>query len=166
MKKTIVVVLFLYFVQGLIHNLGHPVTPTFVEYRNIPDYMFGLFFAAMSLGLTIGGPIWGILGDRGNKRTYMSLGLVIYSIGQFGFAFFDDVYIMILFRFISGSYDTFFSIVPQPMTSDWKFLVWQRGGEVQGKNSRNFRNLLDYNGTLYFCIGGICGGCKGHTLLQ
>jgi len=102
MKKTIVVVLFLYFVQGLIHNLGHPVTPTFVEYRNIPDYMFGLFFAAMSLGLTIGGPIWGILGDRGNKRIYMSLGLVIYSIGQFGFAFFDDVYIMILFRFISG----------------------------------------------------------------
>lgn len=102
MKKTIIVVLFLYFVQGLIHNLGHPVTPTFVEFRNIPDYMFGLFFAAMSLGLTIGGPIWGILGDRGNKRIYMSLGLVIYSIGQVGFAFFDNVYIMILFRFIAG----------------------------------------------------------------
>lgn len=102
MKKTIVIVIFLYFFQGVIHNLGHPVTPTLVASRGIPDYMFGVFFAMMSLGLTIGGPIWGILGDRGNKRIYMSLGLIIYSIGQFGFAYFENIYLMTFFRFVAG----------------------------------------------------------------
>lgn len=102
MKKTIIIVLVLYFFQGVIHNLGHPVTPTLVAARGIPDYMFGVFFATMSLGLTIGGPIWGILGDRGNKRIYMSLGLIIYSIGQFGFAYFDNIYLMTFFRFVAG----------------------------------------------------------------
>lgn len=102
MKKIIVLVIILYFFQGVFHNFGHPVTPTLVSDRNIPDFMFGVFFAAMSLGLTVGGPLWGTLGDQGSKRVYMSLGLLVYSIGQVGFAYFTNMYVMTIFRFIAG----------------------------------------------------------------
>ncbi len=102
MRKAIIWVLILYFFQGVIHNLGHPVTPYLVSDLGIEDYMFGVFFAAMSFGLMLGGPIWGVLGDRGNKRIYMVLGLIVYSIGQFMFGYSGNQYIMVLFRFLSG----------------------------------------------------------------
>jgi len=102
MKKAIIWVLILYFLQGVIHNLGHPVTPYLVSDLGIEDYMFGVFFAAMSFGLMLGAPIWGVLGDRGNKRIYMALGLIVYSIGQFMFGYSGNQYVMVLFRFLSG----------------------------------------------------------------
>ncbi|MCK5761387.1 MAG: MFS transporter [Candidatus Izimaplasma sp.] len=102
MKKAIIWVLVLYFFQGVIHNLGHPVTPYLVSDLGIEDYMFGVFFAVMSFGLMLGGPIWGVLGDRGNKRIYMALGLIVYSIGQYMFGYSGNQYIMVLFRFLSG----------------------------------------------------------------
>ena len=100
--KSVLIIFIFYFVQGIIHNLGHPVTPSLVEGMGISDYYFGIYFSAMSLGLLIGAPIWGVLGDRGNKRRYILIGLILYSIGQFMFAFVGDKNIMILFRFLSG----------------------------------------------------------------
>ncbi|QMS85636.1 MFS transporter [Candidatus Xianfuyuplasma coldseepsis] len=96
------IILLIYFVQGVLHNLGHPVTPKLVENMDIADKYFGFYFAAMSFGLLLGAPIWGVLGDRGNKRLYIFIGLFIYSIGQYAFAYVGDENIMILFRFISG----------------------------------------------------------------
>jgi DHA1 family multidrug resistance protein-like MFS transporter len=102
MKKAVLTTIILYFIQALIHNLGHPVTPAFVRSLGIPDYMFGLFFATMSLGLMVGAPIWGVIADRGKKKTIMALGLLLYSIGQFGFGYSGNMYLMVGFRFLSG----------------------------------------------------------------
>ncbi|MEC9484891.1 MAG: MFS transporter [Candidatus Izemoplasma sp.] len=100
--RAIIFVIMLNFFQGIIHNLGHPVTPKLVTTMGIPDYMFGLFFALMALGLVLGSPLWGTLGDRGNKAKYMALGLIVYSIGQLGFGFSNNMYWMSIFRFMSG----------------------------------------------------------------
>ncbi|XFA98458.1 hypothetical protein ACAG96_06210 [Candidatus Izemoplasma sp. B36] len=87
MKKDRYIIVLFFLIQNIIHNMGHPVTPEFVKSLGIADYMFGVFFATMSLGLMIGGPIWGTLGDRGKKKLYIVFGLVLYSIGQFGFGY-------------------------------------------------------------------------------
>ena len=102
MKKAIIWVMVLYFFQGIIHNLGHPVTPYLIDGLGFDKSIFGVFFAAMSLGLVLGGPIWGVLGDRGNKRIYMALGLVVYSFGQYMFGYSENEYWMVFFRFLSG----------------------------------------------------------------
>ena len=68
MKKQVLIILLIFLLQNIINNLGHPVTPAFVRSLDISDYMFGVFFASMSFGLMIGGPIWGILGDYGNIK--------------------------------------------------------------------------------------------------
>lgn len=101
MKKVKLIIVF-YFVQGIIHNLGHPITPWLVRSQGIPDYMFGVFFATMSFGLMLGGPIWGAIGDKGKKKRYIVIGLLMYSIGQFFFGFSHNQYWMIFFRFFSG----------------------------------------------------------------
>ena len=102
MKKSILIMILFFLFQGLLHNLGHPVTPAFVRSLGIDDYMFGVFFASMSFGLMIGAPIWGTLGDRGRKKLYIFIGLLLYSIGQIGFSYSNHVLLMIFFRFVSG----------------------------------------------------------------
>lgn len=102
MKKSILITLSFFLIQGIVHNLGHPVTPKLVTSLGIPSYMFGIFFAVMSTGLMLGAPIWGILGDRGNKRFYAFFGLIGYSIGQIGFAYVEQQAWMVFFRFLSG----------------------------------------------------------------
>ncbi len=101
-RKTILLIIIFFFVQGIIHNLGHPVTPAFVRQLGIADYMFGIFFATMSFGMMMGGPVWGILSDYGHRKLYIILGLLLYSVGQFGFGFGGNAPWMVLFRFISG----------------------------------------------------------------
>ena len=102
MKKSIWILIIYFLFQGILHNLGHPVTPAFVRSLGIDDYMFGVFFASMSFGLMIGAPLWGTLGDRGNRKRYIFIGLSLYSIGQFGFAYSNHQLGMIFFRFLSG----------------------------------------------------------------
>ncbi len=102
MKPAIAITLSYYFLQGVIHNLGHVVTPTLVNELGIPAFMFGFFFAAMSLGMFIGAPIWGILGDQRSKRPFIVLGLLLYSAGQVFFVISEDMLIMTLARLLSG----------------------------------------------------------------
>ncbi len=102
MKKERYLIVMFFLIQNIIHNLGHPVTPEFVRSLGIQDYMFGVFFATMSLGLMIGGPIWGSLGDKGKKKLYIVIGLLMYSVGQFGFGYSGNQYVMVFFRILSG----------------------------------------------------------------
>lgn len=100
-KKTILIICF-FFIQNLIHNIGHPVTPSFVNDLNIPDYMFGLFFAAMSFGMMVGAPLWGILSDQGRRKLWIGIGLSMYSIGQLAFGYVGDSFLMVIARLFSG----------------------------------------------------------------
>lgn len=102
MNKRIFSFIGLFFLQGVITNIGHPVTPHYITTLNISDYMFGIFLATMSLGMMIGAPFWGNLGDRKNKKYIIITGLLLYALGQFMFGFFNNAYILIVVRLISG----------------------------------------------------------------
>ncbi len=102
MKKKFVMLLVFTALQGLIHNIGHPVTPSLVMGLEIPDYMFGVFFATMSLGLMIASPIFGAWGDKHKKNRLIFYGLLFYSIGQAGFGISGNMYWMVFFRLVSG----------------------------------------------------------------
>lgn len=91
------------FFQGLIHNLGHPVTPDFIKGLRFQNEMFGYFFAAMNLGLVVGSPLFGFLGDRFPRKWFVFFGMFFYGVFQaaFGLIHFSP-YLMILFRFFAG----------------------------------------------------------------
>lgn len=148
-KNTILITLTLYFFMALIHNLGHPVTPSFVGELGIPDYMFGIFFALMSLGLVVGGPFWGILGDHKDKRKLMFIGLMIYSIGQYIFGNVHNVYIMIIVRFISG-----FG-VSAPVTLLMSYLIQKSDPEFKKRNVAFGLAGLALGASVSYKIGGV-----------
>lgn len=102
MKKNLILIVMFLFLQGVIHNLGHPITPSLVKALEIPDYMFGLFFAAMSFGLMVGAPLWGILSDRGHRKLWIALGLSVYTLGQIGFGYSGHAVWMVIFRLFGG----------------------------------------------------------------
>lgn len=152
MKRALYLTLTFYFFQGLIHNLGHPVTPTLVDNLGIPDYMFGVFFATMSLGLVVGGPVWGILGDLNGKKKYIVSGLLFYSLGQFLFAYADNQYWMIVFRFMSG-----FG-VSASVTLMLTHLICLAGKENRAKYIAYSVALMSLGASLSYKIGGYMGG--------
>lgn len=148
MKKEKNLIILFFLIQSIIHNLGHPVTPAFVTSLGIPYYMFGVFFATMSFGLVIGGPIWGALGDRGNKKIYIVIGLLIYSVGQFFFGYIGNQYLMIVFRFVSG-----FGVVAS-ITLYTSHLI-----EITGKGERaKYLAFMAAAGTLGASLGYYLGG--------
>jgi len=102
MKKRTTYLIILAWFQSITFNIAHPITPSFVKYLDIPERMFGVFFSMMSLGIVIASPFWGILADRGKPMIYMLFGAFLYALGQFGFGYSEDVFVMTLSRIVSG----------------------------------------------------------------
>ena len=104
MKKKFLILLVIFFIQGIATNMHHPLMPKYVEHLQLPTFMIGLFFALMNFGTMMGGPFWGNLGDRGKKKTVVILGFTIYGLGQilFGLGYVFNEYFLGVFRFASG----------------------------------------------------------------
>ncbi len=151
MKKSIIITLSFFLLQGIIHNLGHPVTPKLVTSLGIPSYMFGIFFAMMSAGLMIGAPIWGVLGDRGGKRFYAFFGLIGYSIGQIGFAYTEVESIMVFFRFLSG-----FSVAASVTLLTSSIVELSDKGN-RAKNLALSAAMTVLGGSIGYYLGGLLG---------
>lgn len=154
MKRNIIIVLIFAFVQNMLNNLGHPVTPSYVRYLNIPEYMFGVFYATMSLGMMLAAPVWGSLGDTGKNKNYIFLGLIIYAIGQLGFGLAHNQYLMVLFRFISGVG------IAAPITLSVSLLI----GHSDTNRTRNLAILAALS-TLGASLGYQLGGTLGDSIL-
>ncbi|MGD9909722.1 MAG: MFS transporter [Candidatus Izemoplasmatales bacterium] len=148
MKKQIIIVLILTAFQATIHNLGHPVTPDLVHSLDIPDYMFGVFFAMMALGMMIASPFFGLLGDHHKKNRLIFFGLLIYSIGQIGFGFGTNSIIMVLFRLMSGLG------VAGIVTLFVSYIIENSSPEHKTRNLAYYSALLTFFAGLGYKLGG------------
>lgn len=90
------------FLQSLAANFAHPITPTLIKILNLPDYMFGLAFAAMSFTLFLFSPFWGKMRDFFSARLLLLIGSVGYGIGQFLFGVSKTEGSILFARFVSG----------------------------------------------------------------
>ena len=104
MKKYKIILFFiLFFLHSIGINLVHPVTTTYVNSLNLPDYYFGFFFSLMSFGQVIGAIIFGTLSDKIGRKWIIILGILGYGLAQLGFGFINTYPLLILlFRIIAG----------------------------------------------------------------
>lgn len=104
MKTSKMAIFFiLYFFFSVCINIVHPVTTTYVDSLNLPNYYFGFFFALMSLGQVIGAFIFGFLSDKIGRKWLIVMGIIGYCLAQFGFGFINTYPILILvFRVLAG----------------------------------------------------------------
>ena len=148
MKKEIIIILILTLIQGIAHNLAHPITPSFVSYLGIDDVMFGIFFASMSLGIVLGAPMWGIISDKGHHKTWIVIGNIMYAIGQLIYGYSEDVTWMIFARIFSGigaaSGITIFAAL---------ILIYSKKDRV-GRNLALFGGSLTLGASLGYFLGG------------
>lgn len=102
-KKRIVLFFILFFMHSICINFVHPVTTTYVNSLNLPDYYFGFFFSLMSLGQVIGAFIFGFLSDKIGRKWLIVIGIIGYALSQLGFGFINKYPLLILlFRVIAG----------------------------------------------------------------
>jgi DHA1 family multidrug resistance protein-like MFS transporter len=84
-------------------GLVHPITPILFKNLNFPDYVYGVVFASMSLGMFLFSPFWGKLGDRiGHSRSF-AIVLPAYAISQLAFGVSTTPLMAIISRFFSGA---------------------------------------------------------------
>lgn len=101
MKKYILLLIAGLFV-GITTNIGHPITPYYINQIELDKIIFGYFYATMSLGMLISAPIWGALGDARGRKWVLIICLLFYGIGQLLFGVLHNQYLIIAARFFSG----------------------------------------------------------------
>lgn|GEM_PF-1023012 len=99
-------------------NLAHPVTPRLINELELPSYMFGLFFALMSVGSYIFSPVWGSLSDFKGRKKFLVFGVVSYGIAQIGFGFSQHAFIISTFRLMAGAFSVSYIAVMMACMTD------------------------------------------------
>ncbi|MGG7177598.1 MFS transporter [Clostridium paraputrificum] len=102
-QKSMKYVIVLTLITHILLSMAHPVTPMLIKENNLPSYLFGIFFAAMSIGNFIFSPIWGKLSDSNGRIGYLILGIIGYGVSQIGFGYSSNPIIIVIFRFIGGA---------------------------------------------------------------
>ena len=135
----------------IVLNMAHPVTPMFITQNKLPSYLFGVFFAAMSIGNFVFSPIWGRLSDKGGRIKFMILGILVYGISQVGFGFSSNTVIIVFWRFIGGASVISFLTVILAYIAD----ITDEEGRLKGMTY--YAAASTFGGAIGSLLGGVIG---------
>ncbi len=157
MKKFLVVIL-VTILTGIATNMGHPITPYYIDQLGFPNWVFGVFFAVMATGMLIFAPIWGTLGDRKGRRTILLICCIFYSVGQTLFGTFRSIPPIIFARFLSGCFTCGINVSVLAYATNSKSLA-------HIKKSTLISTIVSFqviSSSLGNYVGGILGGTVGN----
>lgn len=104
MNKTEIRLIIFSILLGAGLNMGHPVTPAFLDQIGISDKYFGIIFSVMAFTLLLFAPFWGNKGDNYGRRKIIAIGLCGYGVGQLVFGFGESITVIIIGRAIAGAF--------------------------------------------------------------
>lgn len=150
------------FLQYIGANFAHPITPTLIVNLNLPAYMFGAAFAAMSFTNFLFSPFWGKMRDYFSLRKILFVGCVGYGIGQILFSIFKQVGTILFARCFSGFFVGAISV------STLVYVVDNSKPQDQGKNLASLAVVQALGTSVGFLIGGSFGviSIQGTFILQ
>lgn len=150
-NKSLFFIIFLTMFSSLAFNMAHPVTPMFINKLGLPTFMFGLFFATMSIGNFIGSPLFGALSDKKGRIKFLILGAIGYGISQLGFGFNTNPFIILIFRFTGGFF------VVSYLTTSLAYLTDITTKENRTKYITYYAAANTIGGSIGSLLGGVIG---------
>lgn len=150
-NKSLIFIILLTMFSSLTFNMAHPVTPMFINKLGLPTFMFGLFFAAMSIGNFIGSPLFGSLSDKKGRINFLILGAIGYGLSQLGFGFNTNPFIILIFRFAGGFF------VVSYLTTSLAYLTDITTKENRTKYITYYAAANTIGGSLGSLLGGVIG---------
>lgn len=83
-------------------NFILPVTPTIIKNLNLPDSLFGLSYAGMSLSCFLFAPFWAKISNKIGRVNVYATGCIGYALAQVMFCFSTTYALIMAARIISG----------------------------------------------------------------
>lgn len=136
---------------ALAANLAHPITPTLIQNLALPDYMFGLMFAGMSITNFLFSPFWGKLADYLQSRSILLICCIGYGIGQFFFWQASNAATIMAARCFSGFFVGGISVAMLT------FLVNVSSEKDRNRNLTLHATITTVASTFGYFIGGLAG---------
>ena len=152
-NKSLIFIILLNMFSSLAFNMAHPVTPMFINKLGLPTFMFGLFFATMSIGNFIGSPLFGTLSDKKGRIKFLVLGAIGYGLSQLGFGFNTNPFIILIFRFTGGFF------VVSYLTTSMAYLT----DITTNENRTKYITYYAAANTIGTSLGSLLGGIIGST---
>ncbi len=137
--------------ESLAANLAHPITPTLIQNLNLPDYMFGLMFAGMSITNFLFSPFWGKLADYLQSRSILLIGCIGYGLGQLFFWQATTPFTIMIARCFSGFFVGGISVAMLT------YLVNTSAAEDRNRNLTIHATTVTVASTFGYLIGGLAG---------
>ncbi len=131
-------------------NMVHPVTPTYIEVLGLPSYMFGVLFAAMSIGNFLLSPLWGQLSDRYGRLPVISISLIGYALFQVLFGYAQNGVQAVIWRFLGGS------MICGSTVACMAYVVHVSGNE-RAKYLSYYAAAVSLSGAIGYFLGGFIG---------
>ena len=151
-KRSVIRSLVLSALYGLIANFAHPVEPTFYKLLNLPDYMFGVAFAAMATTVFLFSPFWGKLADRYGPNRILCISYIGYGFGQLYFFFLaKNVLHVILARMLAGIFIGGIGV------AHILYILDNYESENKGKGLAAYATVMAIFSAFGYLIGGILG---------
>ena len=132
-------------------NLAHPITPSLFTNLDLPDYMFGVAFAAMCIPIFLLSPFWGCLSDKLGRVNVMTFGLLGYGFGQFAFIMAQNSYQVVFARFVSGIF------IGGYLVTTMAFVADNTSADNRAKYMTYYVAFHSVSTSLGYLIGGIIG---------
>ena len=152
-NKSLIFIILLNMFSSLAFNMAHPVTPMFINKLGLPTFMFGLFFATMSIGNFIGSPLFGTLSDKKGRIKFLVLGAIGYGLSQLGFGFNTNPFIILIFRFTGGFF------VVSYLTTSMAYLT----DITTNENRTKYITYYAAANTIGTSLGSLLGGVIGNN---
>ncbi|WP_315080081.1 MFS transporter [uncultured Clostridium sp.] len=132
-------------------SMAHPVTPRLITELSLPSFMFGVFFAFMSVATFISSPIWGKLSDENGRKRYLIYGVCGYGISQIGFGFSKNIILILIFRSLAGAFAASYITVSMAYITDI----------TSKKNRIKYLSYYSAFGSIGSSLGSLMGGIIG-----
>lgn len=144
--------LFLFFAIAVVHslaaNFAHPATPTIIKNLGLPDYMFGVAFAGMSVTNFLFAPFWGKIADQIGRRKVLLLGGIGYGLGQMLFGLATTQLGILGGRMVSGFFIGAWSVAQLSYIMDWS------DPTKKGRNFTILATIQSVGSAFGYFIGG------------